>query len=92
MQDHMNDNKQSTQRITSISKGRNLLEELKNLIFELVELEADVAKIDISDRMTSVRRVKKGMLLHIKTTTKFKKKIDSIRKDIIIEKEKSVTN
>ena len=92
MQDRMNDSKQSTQRITSVSKGRNLLEELKNLIFELVELEADVAKIDVSDRMTSVRRVKKGMLLHIKTATKFKKKIDSIRKDIIIEKEKSVTN
>ena len=75
-----------------MSKGRNLLEELKNLIFELVELEADVAKIDVSDRMTSVRRVKKGMLLHIKATTKFKKKIDSIRKDILMEKEKSVTN
>ena len=67
-------------------EDRNLLEELKSLIMQLVEIESDVAKLDISNRMMSIRRVKRAMLLHIKSATNFKKEIDNIRKDIVTEK------
>ena len=67
-------------------EDRNLLEQLKSLIMQLVEIESDVAKLDISNRMMSVRRAKRAMLLHIKSAIDFKKQIDNIRKDIVTEK------
>ncbi len=73
-------------------KGRNLLKTLKSLIFELVEIEADVARVDMADRMASVRRIKRALTLHLTNTKNFKKDIDSIRKGIIDGKEKAVTD
>ena len=67
---------------------RNLLDDLKKLIFELVEIESDVAKLDVSDRMSSIRRVKRSLIVHEKSTSNFKKSIDSIRKSIVAVKEK----
>ena len=67
-------------------KDRKLLEELKALIMQLVEIEADVSKLDVSNRMTSVRRVKRAMLLHITAAKKFKIEVDNIRKEIVTKK------
>lgn len=73
-------------------KDRNLLDELKALIFELVEMEVDIARLDVSDQMTSMRRAKKALVLHVKHTQALKKKVDSIRKDNLKEKEESVNS
>lgn len=68
--------------------SENLLGNLKKLIFELVEIESDVAKLDVSDRMSSVRRVKRALLVHSKSTNDFKKEIDKVRLSIVNKKEK----
>ena len=67
-------------------EDRHLLDKLKNLIMQLVEVEADVAKLDMSNRMMSVRRVKRAMLLHLTASKQFKIEIDNIRKEIVTEK------
>tara|TARA_Y100000814_G_scaffold293633_1_gene276291 strand:+ start:11545 stop:11757 length:213 start_codon:yes stop_codon:yes gene_type:complete len=67
----------------SDKRKRELLPKLKELILELVELDKDIAKMEVNDSVALIRRVKRSLLDHQKNTNVFKKEIDNIRKDII---------
>ena len=64
---------------------RELLETLKSLIFELVEIDHDVARLELVNSRESVKRAKRVLLLHERNTNRFRKAIDDIRKEMIKE-------
>ena len=74
------------QTINESVKDRNLLSELKQMIFNLVNIEEDIAILDISNKSASIARVKRMLLQHGKDVGDFKKKIDDIRKALIKER------
>ena len=62
--------------------GRVLLPQLKNLVLELVGLSEDLAALEISEHVTALRRVRKGLLVHIHNCRDFRVALDGVRKEI----------
>lgn len=67
-------------------KDRQLLAKLKQLIFNLVDIEEDMARLDVSNVGACVANVKRVLLLHEKDVINLKKEVDNIRKDILKER------
>ncbi len=65
---------------------RMLLPRLNELIMELVDINKDIATLEVRDAITSVRRAKKAVLAHQRNTEAFKKELDEIRKEILKDK------
>lgn len=65
---------------------RDLLEKLKHLTWELIDINKDIATLDVRDSLTAARRAKKAMLAHQRNTEAFKKELDEIRKKILMQK------
>ena len=68
-------------------RKRELLPELKSLMDDLIKLDVDVAKLEVKDSIYPARRIKAGLLEHIRNCEEFKRKVESIRKDIADNKE-----
>lgn len=67
-----------------MKKGkRDLMKKLQHLVFELVDINKDIATLDVRDNITAARRAKKAMLAHQRNSEEFKKEIDRIRKHIL---------
>lgn len=60
----------------------DLLPDLRKLIQELVDLSADVAKIEDKETLAGIRRVKRGLLDHERNTADFKRRIDELRENL----------
>lgn len=70
-----------------MSEGRrDLLSKLQALIFELVDINQDIATLEVKDAITSARRAKKAMLHHTRNAEAFKKELDEIRHKILLSK------
>ena len=74
------------QHLNQSFKDRKLLNTLKQLILDLLEIEEDVAKLDVSNVGTCVGNVKRVLLKHGKNINDFKHVIDNIRKEILKER------
>ena len=83
------DTQSNQECINEAFKDRNLLVTLKGLIFDLVDIEQDMAILDVSNKSRSIGRIKRVLLQHGKNINDLKKRIDQIRKDII--KERGIT-
>lgn len=79
----MVDNKQS---IDQSFKDRDLLITLKSLIFDLVDIEEDMAILDVDNKSASIARVKRVLLQHGKNIVDLKRKVDNIRVELIKER------
>ena len=80
------DNQSNQESINEAFKDRNLLITLKGLIFDLVDIEKDVAILDVSNVGMSISQVKRVLLQHGKNVNDFKKEIDQIRIETMKER------
>lgn len=76
----------SQSEVNEAFKDRDLLITLKGLILDLVNIEEDMAILDVSNKGRSIARVKKVLLQHGKNVKDLKLRIDQIRKDTIKER------
>lgn len=74
------------QQLNESFKDRMLLSTLKQLIFDLVDIEQDMAILDVSNKGASIARVKRVLLVHGKNITDLKRVVESIRVDTMKER------
>ncbi len=79
----MEDNQQN---LNESFKDRKLLSTLKELIFDLVDIEQDMAILDVSNKGASIARVKRVLLIHGKNIIDLKRIVESIRVDTMKER------
>jgi hypothetical protein len=54
---------------------------------DLIKLDVDVAKLEIKDSIYPARRIKAGLLEHMRNCEEFKREIETYRKEIADNKE-----
>lgn len=74
------------QNLNEAFKDRDLLITLKSLIFDLVEIEEDMAILDVSNVGASIARVKRILLQHGKNIEDLKRTVDGIRVETLKER------
>ena len=79
----MEDNQQ---QLNESFKDRKLLSTLKQLIFDLVDIEQDMAILDVSNKGASIARVKRVLLVHNKNIIDLKRIVEAIRIDTMKER------
>jgi len=66
-----------------------LLATLKQLIVQLVDLSKDVARIEVTDELNVIIRMKSELLSHIYDTKKFRNVFEQLRVSIIEERKRN---